>query len=186
MSATSLCHTCSLPRSQPCACPHIPDAGKVMTGHGDVCDLVLQVWSRITNPPRLDRTPQASALSSVARLPRTLEDQDGPQPHQHPHTQPSPSLHPLAEMKTRSRRRKMPQCPPAQRPAALPEQQVGPSWEPPPCKRKLQVPREEGERRASPLRHLPEGIVASARLRKQRPPCHGKVLQTSPPSRSQC
>ncbi|XP_035756438.1 PHD finger protein 7-like [Egretta garzetta] len=37
----------------------------------------------------------------------------------------------------------MPQCPPAQRPAALPEQQVGPSWEPPPRKRKLQVPREE-------------------------------------------
>ncbi|XP_074936611.1 E3 ubiquitin-protein ligase PHF7-like [Phalacrocorax aristotelis] len=46
-------------------------------------------------------------------------------------------------MELRSRRRKMPQSPPAQCPPAPPEEQAGPSHVPPPRKRKRQVPKEE-------------------------------------------
>ncbi|KAM6239547.1 PHD finger protein 7-like [Spheniscus humboldti] len=46
-------------------------------------------------------------------------------------------------MELRSRRRKVPQSPPAQCPAALQDEQAGPSSAPPPRKRKRQVPQEE-------------------------------------------
>ncbi|CAN0034324.1 unnamed protein product [Bubo scandiacus] len=82
-------------------------------------------------------------------LSQTLEDQDGLQPNQHSHAQPSPSLQPLVVMELRSGRCRVPQpLPPC--PTVLLEEQAGPSCAVSPLRMKRQVPKEEGEHRISP------------------------------------
>lgn len=166
MTQTSLCAAASHLGVAPCSGPSLHS----------MCGAESQ-------DPRTGQPHGASTASSVMCLPQTLEDHNGLQPNQRPHTQPSPSLQPLEVMELRSRHCRM-----LQPPHTVP-QSCWRSRQDPPVhlsapQMKRQFPKEEGEHRTAPQAAARGDFGQSPAVQAEAPmPWEGALA--SPPSRSQ-